>query len=84
MTESSPEEKPNPLSDAYQTRELVGERNYGPHIRRIGEEEEKLDDAGENRYAAKRWVVERTLGWFSKCRAVSVRYEKKGANYLEG
>jgi hypothetical protein len=43
----------------------VGERNYVPHIRRI--EEEKLDDAGEKRYAVRRWVVERTLGWFSKC-----------------
>jgi transposase len=27
-------------------------------------------------------VVERTLGWLSKCRAILVRYEKKVANYL--
>jgi transposase len=27
-------------------------------------------------------VVERTLGWLSKCRAILVRYEKKAANYL--
>lgn len=34
------------------TRELVEERNYVPHIRRIGEE--KLDEAGEKRYLARR------------------------------
>src|SRR3712207_5854187 len=53
---------------------------YVPHIRKIGEE--KLDDAGEKRYPARRWVVERTLSWLSKCRAILVRYEKKAANYL--
>jgi putative transposase len=66
--------------DNRSSRELVGERNYIPHIRKIGEE--KLDGAGEKRYPARRWVVERTLGWLSKCRAILVRYEKKAANYL--
>jgi putative transposase len=37
---------------------------------------------GEKRYPARRWVVERTLGWLSKCRTLLVRYEKKAANYL--
>jgi putative transposase len=32
--------------------------------------------------ATNRWVVERTLGWLSKCRAILVRYEMKAANYL--
>ena len=49
-------------------------------IRRIGEE--KLDASGDKRYPARRWVVERTLAWLSKCRAVLVRYDKKAANYL--
>jgi putative transposase len=62
------------------TRELVEERNYIPHIRRIGEE--KLDEAGEKRYPVRRWVVERTLGWLSKCRSILIRYEKKAPNYL--
>ena len=31
---------------------------------------------------ARRWVVERTLGWLSKCRAILVRYDKRPANYL--
>ncbi len=60
--------------------EIVEARGYIPHIRRIGEE--KLDDAGVKRYPARRWVVERTLGWLSKCRAILVRYEKKASNYL--
>ena len=30
----------------------------------------------------RRWVVERTLGWLSKCRAILVRYDKKPTNYL--
>jgi transposase len=27
-------------------------------------------------------VVERALGWLSKCRSVLVRYEKKASDYL--
>lgn len=53
---------------------------YMGHIRRIGEE--KLDSKGEKRYPARRWVVERTLAWLSKCRAILVRYDKKASNYL--
>ncbi len=36
----------------------------------------------EKKYPARRWVVERTLGWLSKCRAILVRYDKKSSNYL--
>lgn len=54
--------------------------DYTPHIRRIGQE--KLDTRGRKRYPARRWVVERTLAWLSKCRAILVRYEKKALNYL--
>jgi putative transposase len=59
---------------------MLERHRYIPHIRRIGEE--KKDDAGEKRYPARRWVVERTLGWLSKCRAILVRYDKKATNYL--
>jgi putative transposase len=48
---------------------------HTPHIRRIGEE--KLDKTGRKRRKARRWVVERTLGWLSKCRGILVRYAKK-------
>ena len=34
------------------------------------------------RHKARRWVVERTLAWISKCRGLLVRYEKKAENYL--
>ena len=53
---------------------------YCPHIRRIGEE--KLDRWGEKTFPARRWVVERTLSWLSKCRAILVRYDKKASNYV--
>ncbi len=53
---------------------------HTPHIRRIGEE--KLDEKKRKRRKARRWVVERTLAWLSKCRAILVRYAKKSSNYL--
>jgi putative transposase len=65
----------NPTGEA-----AAADRHYQPHIRRIGEE--KLAADGEKRYPARRWVVERTLGWLSKCRAILVRYDKKASNYL--
>lgn len=65
----------NPTGDAAAVR-----FGHTPHIRRIGEE--KLDDDGRKRFPARRWVVERTLGWLNKCRGLLVRYEKKAANYV--
>jgi putative transposase len=54
---------------------------YEPHIRRIGEE--KLDPkSGKKKRKARRWVVERTIGWLNRCRGILIRYEKKGENYL--
>ena len=61
-------------------RQAVREHKYQPHIRRIGEE--KLDEQQEKRYPARRWVVERTLAWLSKCRAILIRYDKQARNYL--
>jgi putative transposase len=58
----------------------VGEHQYRPHIRRL--REEKLDPQGRKRHRARRWVVERTLAWLSKCRGILVRYAKKSSNYL--
>ena len=49
-----------------------------PHRRRIGEER----IATEQRTSPpRRWVVERTRAWLSKCRAILVRYDKRAANY---
>ena len=58
----------------------VAAHEYRGHIRRIGEE--KQDAQGVKRYPARRWVVERTLAWLSKCRAILVRYDKKASNYM--
>lgn len=55
------------------------EHGYRTHIRRVGEE--KLDRRGRKTRKARRWVVERTLAWLSKCRGILVRHEKKAANY---
>jgi putative transposase len=60
--------------------ETVVAYSYLPHIRRIGEETRAAN--GEKRYPARRWVVERTLAWLSKCRGLLVRYEKKAVNFL--
>ena len=60
--------------------QAVAAHGYRGYIRRIGEE--KLDAVGIKRYPARRWVVERTLAWLSKCRAILVRYNKKASNHL--
>ena len=60
--------------------QAVAAHGYRGHIRRIGEE--KLDAKGVKRHPARRWVVERTLAWLSKCRAILVRYDKKACNYM--
>ena len=61
-------------------RAATEQAEYTPHMRRIGEE--KLDKKGRKNRKARRWVVERTLGWLSKCRGILVRYAKKSCNYL--
>ena len=56
------------------------EAGYVPHIRRIGEEKDAPNQP--QKHPARRWVVERTLSWLSKCRAILIRYDKKAENYL--
>ena len=54
------------------------EYGYVPHIARIRDERPPRP----KHHAPRRWVVERTLGWLSKCRALLVRWDKKACNYL--
>lgn len=61
-------------------REAAVEAGYNPHIRRIGEEKKSCDRSKGHK--PRRWVVERTFAWLSKCRGLLVRYEKKDTNYL--
>lgn len=58
----------------------VASKRYTGHVRRIGEE--KPDDRGKKTRPARRWVVERLLGWLSRCRGILVRFAKKSSNYL--
>jgi putative transposase len=54
------------------------EHGYVPHIARIRDDRPPRP----KRHPARRWVVERTLGWLSKCRALLVRWDKHACNYL--
>jgi putative transposase len=54
--------------------------DYEPHVRQIGEE--KLDANGRKKHPARRWVVERTISWLNRCRAILIRWDKKAENYL--
>ena len=56
-------------------RAAVADGGCRPQIRRTGEE--KLDAGGVKLYPARLWVVEHTLAWLSRCRAILVRYDKK-------
>jgi hypothetical protein len=67
---------PNKGYDNEPSRDVLLERGYIAHIHSVGEEK---DEAGQRRYLVRRWVVERTLGWLSKCRAILVLYEKMAA-----
>lgn len=61
--------------------ETVAATGYTGHIRQIGAEKLAAGQ-GEARHKPRRWVVERTLAWLSKCRAILVRYDKHDFNYL--
>jgi putative transposase len=54
------------------------DHGYVAHVRRIGEEKRIVHGC---RHRPRRWVVERTLAWLSKCRAILVRYDKHAQNY---
>ena len=60
-------------------REVAARHDYEPHVRPIQEEKPK---GAVRRHRSRRWVVERTLSWLSKCRSILVRYAKKSSNYL--
>ena len=55
---------------------------YVPHIRRVGEEKRDANGRRNAKKKARRWVVERTIAWLNRCRAILVRWAKKDANYL--
>jgi putative transposase len=54
------------------------DRDYTPHIALIRDER----PSRPKRHKPRRWVVERTLAWLNRCRAILIRWDKKAANYL--
>ena len=67
--------------------DFVLQEGYVSHIkhrRRRGEPPlpELCPIPGEIQYPARRWVVERTLGWLTKRRSIRVRWCKKSTNWL--
>lgn len=53
---------------------------YTPHI--VPLRKEKRSKRRKPGQKPRRWVVERTLAWLCKCRAILIRYDKKDENYL--
>ena len=85
-------ERPEPTAEAPQqlcldaaydnapTKEVAAAQGYTPHIRPArGQGQPPRKRLGAK---PRRWVVERTLAWLSKCRALLVRYDKHWQNYL--
>lgn len=66
--------------------EVVEQEQYLPHIKHRRRRNEAIVEEcpipGELRYPARRWVVERTLGWLAKRRSIRVRWSKKPENWL--
>jgi putative transposase len=61
------------------SREVAATHKYTAHIRPVKEEGRRRRRRGAK---PRRWVVERTLAWLCKCRALLVRYDKHDFNYL--
>lgn len=57
---------------------VIVDYDYAPHIQLIRD----LRPPRKKCHKPRRWVVERTLAWLSKCRAILVRWDKKACNYL--
>lgn len=69
--------------DVHQFVELERYIVHIKHRRRRGEA--LIEDCpvpGETQFPARRWVIERTLGWLAKRRSLRVRWCKKAGNWL--
>lgn len=66
--------------DAKWVREHLLTEGFVPHVRSRGEEKKQLEPSPGVK--ARRWVVERSLGWLNRYRGILVRWCKKPENYL--
>jgi len=90
--ESIPIERPDPTPeqpqgmcldkgyDYRESREVVDEFGFTPHIRARGEEKRSIKE--EPGFRARRWVVERTHSWMNRFRRILMRWEKLSSTYL--
>lgn len=66
--------------------QIIAQEHYIAHIKHRRRRNEPLVEScpipGELSYPARRWVVERTLGWLAKRRSLRVRWCKKVVNWL--
>jgi putative transposase len=66
--------------------EFVEQERYIVHIKHRRRRNEPVIEEcpipGEKRYPARRWVVERTIGWLGKRRSIRTRWCKKSQNWL--
>ena len=66
--------------------DFVAEKQYIAHIKHRRRRNEPVVEEcpipAELRYPARRWVVERTLGWLTKRRSLRVRWCKKRENWM--
>jgi len=78
--------------DSYDLREFAASAGYIAHIkinprrRKDGtegaQEHPPTEEFAERVYPARRWKVERTISWLSKCRSLRTRWSKKAENWL--
>lgn len=71
--------------DSWEVHLFVQQQGYVPHIkhrRRVNEPKDPCPIPGETQFPARRWVVERTLGWLGRRRSVRTRWCKKPQNWL--
>jgi putative transposase len=85
-------ERPEPTAEAPQqlcldadydnagSREVAAAAQYTPPI--VPAAKEKRGQARRRGHKPRRWVVERTIAWLCKCRAILVRYDQKDENFL--
>ena len=66
--------------DFPETRAAAEQRGYVVHTPRKGID--PPPPPPEQRFPARRWVIERTNSWHNRFRKLRIRYEKKSVNYL--
>ena len=66
--------------DSADAKSIMVAHNYVPHVRSRGEEIESKEKNPD--YKARRWVIEVSHSWYNLFRKLTIRYEKKGRNWI--